>query len=413
MAPFDRTRTGGSVPSVAAQGTWWYAAIAGEAADSFRARVRIRMRRACLAAILLLTLAYAGLVLTATGRRWGDAAVAGRLADPIVARLLREHPSAQGLSTLTLILAVLLLAATGLLRKRYAHTGAALGTLAAALLVAELLRRYAPGPRLADASGATVPSGFPSVSGVIAAGVALGLLLVVPYRLRSVAVGLGALWAAALGAYGIAAGHHRPGDVIAADLLVLAAYAAAVGVLARGGKVRPAPRRGLPPQRLLVTLPLAALAVAGLAAGGYLLGASLPGSAPGPLPAELPRIAHRCGQALAAGTGAAVALALLGMLRRVELDPEPVPYRHAPSEADPDAEFDPDAETDPGLGSGLGTDSGRGSGLASRRDTHLDARHGAGPGTDAPRPGDPLRRIPWIPRIPRYPFSRGRDHEIS
>ncbi|MFI8962800.1 phosphatase PAP2 family protein [Streptomyces sp. NPDC053493] len=325
MAPFDRPRTGGSPRSIAAGDTWWYAAVAGEAAGSFSARIRIRMRRACLAAVLLLTVTYAGLVLTATGRRWGEAAVAGRLADPAVARFLREHPSLQGLSTLGLILSVVLLAAVGVLRKRYALTAAALGTVAAALVAAEALQRYAPGPRLVDASGAALQSGFPSSAAVTVTGAALGLALVVPYRLRAVAVGLGGLASAALGAYAIASGHHRPGDVIAADLLVFAVFAALTALLARKGRIRPAVRRGLPPQRLLVTVPLAALALAGLAAGGYLLLDCLPGT--GPVPVELPRIAHRCGQALAAGTGAAVALALLALLRHVDLDPGPPSYR--------------------------------------------------------------------------------------
>ncbi|MFJ7069671.1 phosphatase PAP2 family protein [Streptomyces sp. NPDC101115] len=325
MAPFDRPRAGGSPRSIAAGDTWWYAAVAGEAAGSFSARIRIRMRRACLAAILLLTLAYAGLVLTATGRRWGNAAVAGRLTDPAVARFLREHPSLQGSGTVSLALAVLLLVAVGVLRKRYRHLALALGTTAAALAAAELLQRYAPGPRFVAANGVAVESGFPSSPAVLSLGTALGLLLVVPHRLRALVVGLGALWAVALGAYSVATGHHRPGDVIAADLLVLAVFAAAVSLLARKGKVRPAPRRGLSLQRLLGTVPLALLAIGGLAAGGLLLGDCLPGT--GPLPAELPRIAHRCGQALAAGTGAAVALAVLGLLRRVDLDPGSAPYR--------------------------------------------------------------------------------------
>ncbi|MFF5973481.1 phosphatase PAP2 family protein [Streptomyces sp. NPDC012769] len=339
MAPFDRPRTGGSSRSVAAGDTWWYAAVAAEAPGSFTARVRIRMRRTGLAAILLFTVAYAGLVLTATGRRWGDAVVAGRLSDPVVARVLREHPSLQAVATLSLALAVLLLVAVGVLGKRYGRTGAALGTVAATVAVAELLQRYAPGPRLVDASGTTVTSGFPSSPSVIAAGTALGLVLVVPHRMRSVAVGLGALWTAALGAYGIASGHHRPGDVIAADLLALAAFATLIAVLARKGKVHPASRRALPPQRLFVTIPLAVLAVAGLAAGGCLLGDCLPGT--GPLPAELPRTAHRCAQALAAGTAAGVALVLLALLRRVDLDPSRVPYRlTSPVVHDPLAEED-------------------------------------------------------------------------
>ncbi|MEU8764461.1 phosphoesterase [Streptomyces sp. NPDC048659] len=343
MAPFDRPRTGGSPRSVATAGdTWWYAAVAAEAAGSFSARIRIRMRRACLAAVLLLTVAYAGLVLTATGRRWGDAALAGRLADPAVAQFLREHPSLRGLGTLSLVLGVLLLAGIGALRKRYALTGAALGTVAAALVAAELLQRYAPRPHLVDASGAAVPSGFPGSVPVLAAGTALGFLLVVPHRLRTPVVGLASLWAVALGAYGIASGRHRPGDVIAADLLVLAAFAAAAALLARKGKIRPAARRRMPPQRLLVSVPLVLVAVAGLAAGAYLLGSSLPGT--GPVPADLPRLAHRCGQALAAGTGAAVAAVLLGLLRRVDLDPGPAPYRLAnPVPEDPFPE-EPDHE---------------------------------------------------------------------
>ncbi|MFI8828712.1 phosphoesterase [Streptomyces sp. NPDC053431] len=342
MAPFDRPRTGSSPPSIAAGDTWWYAAVAGEAAGSFSARVRIRMRRACLAAVLLLTVAYAGLVLTATGRRWGDAVTAGRLADPAVARFLRDHPSLQGLSTLALGGMVLVLAVVGVLRRRYALTGAALGTVAVALVAAELLQRYAPGPRFVDASGAAVPSGFPSAAAVLAAGSAFGLLLVVPHRLRGIAVGLGALAAVALGAYGIASGRQRPGDVIAADLLVLAAFAALVALLARKGKVRPAPRRGLPHKRLLVLFPLAVLAVGGLAAGGYLLADCLPGA--GPVPAALPRIAHRCGQAFAAGTGAASVLALLGLLRHVDLDPGPVPYRITPPVPEDPFPEEPDHE---------------------------------------------------------------------
>ncbi|MFJ3903914.1 phosphoesterase [Streptomyces sp. NPDC090025] len=325
MAPFDRPRTDGSPPRIDAASTWWYAAVAGEAAGSFSARVRIRMRRVSLAAIMLLTLAYAGLVLATTGRRWGDAAVAGRLTDPAVARFLRDHPSLQGLGTLSLALVLLLVVALAVLRKRYAALTAALGSLAAALVAAELLQRYAPGPRFLDASGVAVESGFPSSPAVLALGLALALGLVVPFRLRGVAVGLGALWAVALGGLSVATGRHRPGDVIAADLLVLAVFAATVALLARRGKVRPASRRGLPPQRLLVLVPLALLALGGLALGGWLLTGCLPGA--GPFPVELPRTAHRCGQALAAGTGAAVALALLGLLRHVDIDPGPAPYR--------------------------------------------------------------------------------------
>ncbi|MFE5912942.1 phosphatase PAP2 family protein [Streptomyces wedmorensis] len=327
MASYDRLRAGGSPRPLETGDTWWYAAVAGETAGSFSTRVRTRTRRACLGAVLLLTVVYAGLVLTATGRRWGDAAVTGRRADSTAVTLLREHPTVTGLTTFSLAAGCVLLLAVGLIRKRYALTGAAAGALVTALAVTGLLQRYAPRPRLVDTAGALVPSGFPSAQTTLALGVAFGLVLVVPYRLRAVAVGAGTLWAVAVGAYTVASGRHRPGDVIAATLVVLAVDCGLIAFLARKGKVRPGPRRGPFLPGLPATVPLALLTVAGLGAGLWLLGdtLALPATAPYD-PAEL-RLAHRCGQALAAGVTAAAGLVLLGLLRRVDVEGAPVPYR--------------------------------------------------------------------------------------
>ncbi|MGW1932652.1 phosphatase PAP2 family protein [Streptomyces sp. NPDC001919] len=326
MASYDRPRTGGSPRPLETSATWWYAAVAGEAAGSFSTRVRTRTRRGCLGAVLLLTVVYAGLVLTATGRRWGDAAMTGRRADGVAVTLLREHPSLTGLGTLSLVLGCVLLLALGLIRRRYALTGLAAGGVVTALAVTGLLQRYAPRPRAADAGG-LLSSGFPSAQTTLALGVAFGLALVVPYRLRSVAVGAGTLWAVAVGAHTIAAGQHRPGDVIAAALVVLAVFCGLLALLARKGKVRPGARRGPAAPGLPVTVPLALLAAAGLGAGLWLLGdtLALPATAPYD-PAEL-RLAHRCGQALAAGVVAAAGLVLLGLLRRVDIEGAPTPYR--------------------------------------------------------------------------------------
>ncbi|MFJ3782937.1 phosphatase PAP2 family protein [Streptomyces sp. NPDC090093] len=327
MASYDRPRTGGSPRPLRAGDTWWYAAVAGEAAGSFATRVRTRTRRGCLGAVLLLTVVYAGLVLTATGRRWGDAATTGRRADTAVAALLRDHPSLAGLTTLSLVLGCVLLLAVGLIRRRYALTGLAAGGVVTALALTGLLRLYAPRPRLADPGGALLPSGFPSAQTVLALGVAFGLVLVVPHRLRAPAVGAATLWAVAVGAYTLADGRHRPGDVIAAALLVLAVFCGILALRARKGDVRPGPRRLPAPAALPVLLPLVLVAAGGLATGIWLLGdtLALPATAPYD-PAEL-RLAHRCGQALAAGVTAAAGIVLLLLLRHVDVDGPPPPYR--------------------------------------------------------------------------------------
>ncbi|MEU3610296.1 phosphatase PAP2 family protein [Streptomyces sp. NPDC035033] len=326
MASYDR-RTGGSRRPPKARDTWWYAAVAGEAAGSFSTRVRTRTRRACLGAVLLLTLVYAGLVLTATGRRWGDAAVTGRRADTRLAAFLRDHPSLHGAATLSLVVACLVLVGLGLLRKRYALTGAAAGAVAVSLAVTGLLQRYAPRPRLVDSAGALVPSGFPSATATLAFGVAFALVLVAPRHSRGLVVGAATLWAVVLGAYSVAVGDHRPGDVISAALLALAVQCGLIALLARRGKVRPGPRDGTVLRGLPATLPLALLAAGGLAAGFLLLGDTLglPATAPYD-PGEL-RLAHRCGQALAAGVGAACGLVLLALVRHVDLDGGPAAYR--------------------------------------------------------------------------------------
>ncbi|GGW03113.1 hypothetical protein GCM10010230_37390 [Streptomyces narbonensis] len=326
MASYDRLRAGGTPRPLETGDTWWYAAVAGEAAGSFSARVRTRTRRGCLGAVLLLTVVYAGLVLTATGRRWGDAALTGRRADTAAATLLREHPSLAGLTTLSLVLGCVLLLATGVLRKRYALTGAVAGALVTSLALTGLLQRYAPRPRLLDSGGALLQSGFPSAQSTLALGTAFGLALLVPYRLRGPTVLAGTLWAGAVGAYTVAAGDHRPGDLIAATLVVLAVFCGLATFLARRGKVRPA-RRSPRSRALLAAAPLAALATLGLGAGFWLLGdtLALPATAPYD-PAEL-RLAHRCGQALAAGVTAAAGLLLLALLRRVDMDRAPSPYR--------------------------------------------------------------------------------------
>lgn len=325
MAPYDRLRIDGSTQSLET-GTWWYAAVAGEAADSFSTRVRKRMRRACLGAVLLFAVVYAGLVLTATGQRWENAVLAGRLTDGTLAAAHEANHSLQHIAVYSLAVALLVLTAIGMLRRRYGLTVVALGTVGLSLVLTEALKRYVLfRPDLVDAPPHLLPNSFPSGHTTIAMSVMFGLALVVPHRARGLAVGLCGLWVAAVGAYTVAAGWHRPSDTIGADLVVLAVVCGLVAVLARRGRVGPARRRPLPPRTLLVLVPLALTAVCGLGIGIVLLVDSM--FVLQPTDPDLPRLAYQAGHALAAGASAAATLLLLALLRHVDLDANPTSYR--------------------------------------------------------------------------------------
>ncbi|MFF8278787.1 phosphatase PAP2 family protein [Streptomyces lateritius] len=325
MAPYDRLRTDDGAPQLETA-TWWYAAVAGEASDSFCTRVRKRMRGARLASVLLLAVVYAGLVLTATGQRWENAVLTGRLADETLAAAHAANRTLQHITLSSLAAALLTLTVIGILRRRLLLTFAALGTVTVSVCLAELLERHLLArPDLADAPPHLMPNSFPSGHTAIAMSVMFGLVVVVPYRRRGLAVGLCALWATAVGAYTLAAGWHRPSDTIGAGLLVLAVACGLLALLARRGKLGPARRRRFPFRTLFVTLPLCLVALGGLGIGLVLLVDSMFVLAPGD--PHLPRLAYRAGQALAAGASAAATLLLLGLLRHVDLDARPVPYR--------------------------------------------------------------------------------------
>lgn len=325
MAPFDRLRTDGT-PQSLETGTWWYANIAAEAPDSFSARVRKRMQRACLAAVLLLAVVYAGLVLTATGQRWENAVLAGRLTGETLGAAHAADRTLQHITVYSLAVAMVVLTVIGMLRRRYTLTLVALGTVGVSLFLAEVLKGYVLArPDLVHAPPHLTQNSFPSGHTTVAMSVMFGLALVVPYRVRGLAVGLCALWAAAVGAYTVVAGWHRPSDAIGADLLVLAVTCGLVALLARRGKVGPARSRRFPLRTVFVIAPLGTAAVIGLGAGVVLLADSmfvLEATDP-----NLPHVAYQAGQALAAGASAAATLVLLALLRHVDLDAVPAPYR--------------------------------------------------------------------------------------
>lgn len=285
----------------------------------FATRVCRRLWAAAAGAVLLLACVYGAFVRTAAGQRWENAVLRGRREDETLAAARAANRVLDHITLSSLGAAVAVLVLLGLARRRYVLTVAGAGTVGFSVLIAEVLKRYVlERPDLVAAPERLLGNSFPSGHTTIAMSVLFGLVLVVPYRWRGVAVGVCSLWATFVGAYTVAAGWHRPSDTIGADLLVLAVACSVTALLARSGRVRPVVDRPRPLRALFVITPLCGVALAGLGSGALLLVDSSFRLPPGD-PA-VPRLAYAGGHALAAGASAATTLALLALLHRVDLD---------------------------------------------------------------------------------------------
>jgi hypothetical protein len=144
-----------------------------------------------------------------------------------------------------------------------------------------------------------------------------GLVMVSPYRLRGVVVFLSSIWAASVGVATVTASWHRPSDTIGADLIVVAYACTAVALLARWGRVRETELRTAVRRALRAVLAGAYAGVAGLAFAVAAVAVAI----------VLTAAAHSAtggfmllaGRSLALSGSAAVAAALLAVLRRVDL----------------------------------------------------------------------------------------------
>ncbi|WP_322658605.1 phosphatase PAP2 family protein [Streptomyces justiciae] len=280
----------------------------------FSRRVAVRLAAAAAASATAELLVYAAFVRTAAGQRWENSVWAGRAHDESLAAVHRADRVLDQITVMSLGGAVALLVLIGAVRRRYAETAVAVGVVGGSLALSEVLKRLVlRRPDLVGASPRLLDNSFPSGHTAIAMSVVFGLALVVPYRMRAAAVGVCAVWASYVGAYTVAAGWHRPSDVIGADLVVLTVACGLTSVLARLGGVRAASGRRHRAGALLVTGPLMFVAFTGLGTGGILL----VGAASGAVPAwSAPGVAYTAGHALAAGAGAATSLAWLALLRR-------------------------------------------------------------------------------------------------
>ncbi|WP_338704248.1 phosphatase PAP2 family protein (plasmid) [Streptomyces sp. Q6] len=293
-------------------------AAQNDADRRFSTRVSVRFGVAAAVAAVAWLLVYLVFVRAATGQLWENAVWAGRAQDESPAAMHRADRVLDHITVMSLGGAVAVLVLIGAVRRCYAVTMAAAGVVGGSLMLSEVLKRFVlRRPDLVGAPPRLLDNSFPSGHTAIATSVVVGLALVVPYRLRAAAVGACAVWAALVGAYTVAAGWHRPSDVIGGDLVVLTVACGFVSVLARIGKVRAVSGRRRRVGSLLVIGPLLFVALTGLGTGGILLAGAVCGVAPA---WSAPGVAYTAGHALAAGAGAGTSLVWLGLLRRCVTD---------------------------------------------------------------------------------------------
>lgn len=218
---------------------------------------------------------YALLVRTYWGQKLDEYAFRGRE----VISEFREGQANEFLSVVSigsLVLVTVLIAAFAFARRRPRLALLAAGSLFAAVVSTEILKlvlleRPILYPSILDILNERNNT-YPSGHATIGMGIALAVLLVVPARLRWVtAFGAGVI-GSAFGVAVVAAGWHRPSDVVGAYFVCLATAALAAAI-ARAYPDRP-PDPEPPPSRprfgrgelALVGLALAVVALFGLAA---------------------------------------------------------------------------------------------------------------------------------------------------
>jgi hypothetical protein len=263
--------------------------------------------------VALLFADYALAIWTAQGQRFEDAVLgaADRVADGVeglwAMRVLNT------ITVSSVVGAAIAVAVIGSLRRRLFLGLLAVGLIAASVATVELLRWTVLRPILLNVGDRREDQSFPILCAVT---------MVVPHRFRGATALLASVCAASVGGATVTASWHRPSDVIGSDLVVVIFACVAVAVLCWRGWVSEAAlptttgrsTRGLlagagGAAALLVFAVLTA--VVGAVPGGR--GGAGPGAVDGPFLVA--------GRAVALSACAAVPLALLGLLHRVDLHP--------------------------------------------------------------------------------------------
>jgi len=230
--------------------------------------------------------------------------------------------AAQALDQITvwsLAVAVVLIAAVGLARRRVDLAVAGVAVIVIGQLITQSLKRFIlPRPPLVEVIGDYSHNSFPSGHTTIAMTVLFAAIIVVPYRWRGLAL-LGSLtWAIGIGAYTVTAKWHRFSDTLGADAIALICGCLAAWWLARRGAITTysgAPRRGRVILAALVGIGSLVFLALGVMLWGipFLRGADLTSA-----DVAQDYTAYLGAHALAAGSSGATALTFWAMWHRLE-----------------------------------------------------------------------------------------------
>jgi membrane-associated phospholipid phosphatase len=202
---------------------------------------------------------YRVFIRTITGQAIDTAALNGaEVHHPRLVEVLSR--TLNGTTLVSLVLACVMAAVIGMIRRRLDLAIAAAVLVAGANLTSQLLKTHLVRPNL---DGFPAPNSFPSGHTTAAASVAFALVLALPHALRGMVALIGAAYVAVIAVATVWAEWHRPSDTVA-GLLVVLAWGGLVSAVLRATRLRRPGPVGRP-TRLTTMLLGAVLAVSGLA----------------------------------------------------------------------------------------------------------------------------------------------------
>ncbi len=235
------------------------------------ARPGPRFALASIAAAFLLLATYWAFVLTESGQRLENLALAGAVfRDPL--EVEGSLAGLSGISVASFGIAIVVVFLAGLARRRPGLAALAAAVMGVSALVAEALKDVLVRPQFFDAASWLLVNTFPSGHATIAAAVGIGALLVAPDRARWIVLPIAAIYAAVIAQAVQVAGWHRLSGTIGGMLVALTIGFASLAVLSARGYVRPSDVGRIHP---MVRRTLLGAGGLGLIAAGLMIGLAL------------------------------------------------------------------------------------------------------------------------------------------